>query len=292
NDYSIPIDTVLEKHFDVENLSYWLAFHILVGNVDTQSRNVYMYSPLNGTKWYFLSWDNDAMMKKQEYQIQNRVDATGWNVGVSNYWGNVLFQRALKSEKFRKELDKAVEDIKAYLSKEKITGLTQKYAAVVKPYLYSTADITYAPLTPSQFDLVARDMYKEVDLNYKLYKESFRTPQPFFIALPRKMADGKMIYEWEASYDFNGEPITYTFELGTDYLFARPILEKEGMTIPVVEGEKLSPGHYFVRVTAKNKSGKTQTAFDCYTVENGKVYGVLSFYVRPDGKIEGEVYED
>lgn len=42
NDYSVPIDEVLDQYFDRENLMYWLAFEILTGNVDTQSRNVYL----------------------------------------------------------------------------------------------------------------------------------------------------------------------------------------------------------------------------------------------------------
>ena len=37
NDYSIPIDTVLEEYFDEENITYWMGFQILMGNVDTQN---------------------------------------------------------------------------------------------------------------------------------------------------------------------------------------------------------------------------------------------------------------
>ncbi len=38
NDYSIPIDTVLEEYFDEENITYWMGFQILMGNVDTQNQ--------------------------------------------------------------------------------------------------------------------------------------------------------------------------------------------------------------------------------------------------------------
>ena len=40
NDYSIGIEDVLKEHFDEENIVYWMAFQILMGNVDTQNRNV------------------------------------------------------------------------------------------------------------------------------------------------------------------------------------------------------------------------------------------------------------
>ena len=42
NDYSIGIEDVLKEHFDEENIVYWMAFQILMGNVDTQNRNVYL----------------------------------------------------------------------------------------------------------------------------------------------------------------------------------------------------------------------------------------------------------
>ena len=39
------------------HIVYWMAFQILMGNVDTQNRNVYLYSPLNSDIWYFIAWD-------------------------------------------------------------------------------------------------------------------------------------------------------------------------------------------------------------------------------------------
>ena len=55
NDYSIPITQIMDRWFCRENLFSWMAFHILMGNVDTQSRNVFLYSPLNSDTFYFIS---------------------------------------------------------------------------------------------------------------------------------------------------------------------------------------------------------------------------------------------
>ncbi|MDO5416487.1 MAG: CotH kinase family protein, partial [Lachnospiraceae bacterium] len=78
NDYSISIDTILEDYFDRENLQYWLAFQILTGNIDTQSRNAYLYSPQNSQTWYLLDWDNDTCFKNMEYQVKNFLDKGSW----------------------------------------------------------------------------------------------------------------------------------------------------------------------------------------------------------------------
>ena len=107
NDYSIPIETILEENFDTENIAYWMAFQLLVGNVDTQSRNFYLYSPLNSERFYILAWDLDGMFKRSEHALTGRVDYSEWENGVSNYWGNILFKRCLKSDVFRASLDAA-----------------------------------------------------------------------------------------------------------------------------------------------------------------------------------------
>ena len=104
NDYSIGIEDVLKEHFDEENIVYWMAFQILMGNVDTQNRNVYLYSPLNSDIWYFIAWDNDGCLMRPEYELRNFSDQNSWEKGISNYWGNILFQRCLKSRSFREKL--------------------------------------------------------------------------------------------------------------------------------------------------------------------------------------------
>ena len=53
---------------------------------------------------------------------------------------------------------------------------------------------------------------------------------------------------------------------------------------------KLSSGQYFMRITAKNESGKKQVAFDYYRLELGKVYGTKCFYIDEKGAVAEDVY--
>ncbi len=292
NNFSKPIDDILDKHFDIENLSYWMAFHILTGNADTQNRNVYIYSPLNLDKWYFISWDNDGCLNKTEYALQGRVSYGEWETGVSNYWGNVLYQRALKSEKYRKALEKAINDLKKnYLSKDKINAISKRYSSIVKPYVYSYPDILHTPLTPSQYDRVVKGLSSEIDTNYYLYKESLKKSMPFFIDMPRKKGN-KLIISSESSFDFDSEKITYDMKLAKDVNFNNVIFSKEDATLPVAEINMLPKGQYFLKVTATNESGYTQTAFDYYYTDTGKKYGVKCFYIDAKGNVLEDTYEN
>lgn len=291
NDYSISIEEILAEHFDIENITYWLAFNMLVGNIDTQNRNFYLYSPLNSERWYIYPWDLDAMLRRTEYEIQDRVDYESWESGVSNYWGNILFQRCLKSEYFRTELDQAVEDLYQRFSEEYINSYVETYSALLKPYVYSGIDQIYAPLTETEYDYVAQQIVAEIDDNYVRYQESLERPMPFFIGVPEKTEQGYIV-QWESSYDFDFEDVVYSFELSKDYDFTTVIMKEENLQIPTTEFQNLEKGQYFMRVTAKNESGKTQDAFDYYFVEEGKAYGTKCFFIDADGDVVEDLYEE
>ena len=289
NDYSIPIETILEENLDAENIAYWLAFQILVGNVDTQSRNFYLYSPLNSERFYILAWDLDGMFLRSEYDILGRSDYDEWENGVSNYWGNVLFQRCLKSEAFRAELDAAMDDLYAKLLDGRLAEYIDTYSELLKPLIYVGRDATYLPLTSKEYDELAGALEDEVRSNYEAYKKSYDKPMPFYIGVP-ELKDGKISLMWDVSYSFSVSPIKYSFELARDYTFNDVIVKKTGLDLPIVEFDVLPEGQYFVRVLAYDEDGDRQTAFDYYITEEGKNYGIKCFYVDKDGNILEDIY--
>ena len=291
NDNSKSIANILDQYFDRENLTYWMAYQILTGNVDTQNRNTYLYSPQNSNTWYLIAWDNDGSFMRTEYSIQNRSDQGSWECGISNYWGNVLFQRCLQSEEFREELDAAIQDLRSYLSVERISGMIEKYRTVTQKYLYQMPDQMNAPLTEAQYDTVAAAIPSEVEQNYELYKESLEKPMPFYIGVP--VIEGNTLkLNWDASYDFDAETITYTVELAKDYQFNEIVFRQDNIQIPEAETTVPSDGQYFVRVRATNESGKTQDAFDYYVTDEGKYYGMRCFYITEDSTVEEDDYEE
>ena len=292
NDLDRPIDQTLDAYFDRENLTYWLAFQILIGNTDTQSRNVYLYSPQNSQRWYFIPWDHDSAFFKKEYEIEKFAGKTSWESGISNYWGNRLFQRALKSATFRQELDEAIQDLKGKLNPDYLSQEVAKYQETVKPYVTKEPDSTHLGLTPSQYDEVAAAIPKEIESNYQDYLDSLKKPMPFFIGIPEKDENGKLKVRWDAAYDLNGQKITYKVEVAKDFEFKEIIHTEEGITLSETVLDMPEKGHYFARVTATNEAGETRHAFDYYVTEVGKHFGVKSFFIQSNGKISEDVYEE
>lgn len=290
NDVSIGVDTLMEKHFDSENLAYWLAFEILIGNTDTQSRNVYIYSPLNSEKWYFLPWDHDGSFMRTEYAIHERSEQGGAEIGVSNYWNNVLFRRCLKSPAFRAQLDAAINDLRSLMTEAYIAQKVNAYAEVTRPYLAALPDQIYASVTPEEYEYILGAIPGEVEQNYRLYLESYERPMPFYIGVP-VAENGMLSVNWDNSYDFDAETITYTAEIARDYLF-EDVVYREETVYPLISMPLPEEGQYFVRVQATNEAGKSQYAFDYYVTDEGKAYGMRCFYVTAEGTVEVEVYEE
>lgn len=293
NDYSIPIEEVLEKWFEKDNLFSWMAFHILMGNVDTQSRNVFLYSPLNSNTWYFISWDNDGAFTDTKRMLADEEQETGWEKGVSNYWGNILFQRILKSDTLRAGLDDKIQEYRGILTEKKLAAMVEEYVPVVEEYAFRYPDSQNMPVTASEYQQLLSYLPSEVERNYQHYLDSLKEPMPFFIGLPEPDGSG-LRFQWDNAYDFDEENVWYTFELATDYSFTDPLVSEEGIFIPEYQYDgELEPGQYFVRIRAVNESGYGQYAFNYYVTEDSrKQYGILCFYVMPDGSIEEDVYEE
>ena len=76
NDMSRDINEVMDTYFDRDNYMEWLAFNLLMGNRDTTMQNYYLYSPLNGSKFYFIPWDGDASLMRYESSMSSVSLAT------------------------------------------------------------------------------------------------------------------------------------------------------------------------------------------------------------------------
>ena len=231
NDYSVPMSEILGKYFDTENLAYWMAFQLLTGNIDTQSRNMYLYSPTNSDTFYLLDWDNDGMLMRKEYEIRQRSEGQSWENGVSNYWGNILFRRCLQTKSFRTALGKAVKDEYKYMSADRINSMVRRYRSIVEPYVQKMPDSMHEPLTSSQYDTVANQLHSEIEQNYQTYRTGFNKPMPFYIGKPTP-ANGKLKLSWDVSYDFNDEDLRYTVTVAKDYEGKDVVFTQSDLVLP------------------------------------------------------------
>ena len=285
NNYSLPTEEVFAKYFDEENYFTWLAFQMLTGNTDTTSQNFLLYSPQNSQKWYFISWDNDGAWGSGEDRLFKGLSGYNYEKGISNYWGSVLHKRVLKSPELRKKLDNKIQGIRKLVSESVVAAKVKEYQKVTQPYLYAMPDVMYDVYDVKGYEQVLNTLGQEVEINYQMYLTSLERPLPFFLDTITVEKDA-VRFQWDVSFDFDNEALTYTFELARDYTFKTTLNKQENLKLPQAQTGKLAPGQYFMRVSVKNASGQTQTAQEYYEDQNGvRHYGVRCFNILPDGTL-------
>lgn len=286
-DYSISTQELIETYFDSENICYWMAFQILIGNYDVGSRNYYVYSPLNSQKWYFISWDNDAAFSRTEQRLNNHSEGMSWERGMTQFLHISLFERMFKEKEYREQLMRAADDLwKNYLNREIMSRKVAAYREVVKNYIFSPPDIQYIRVSQEEFDTITLALPAEIDENYGYLQESMVKPWPFFVGTPYE-DDGRIEVEWDVAYEVNHEEITYTAIIATDYFYENVVEKQEGLVIPEASFQMLPPGEYYLKVIARNESGYEQECYDYYSRSDGggKAYGTVAFTVHGDGEI-------
>ena len=292
NDYSVKSDQLMADWLDEENIAYWMAFQILMGNSDSQNRNFYIYSPKNVDRFYILPWDFDGGLFYGQHALKGRSENSSWQRGISNYWGNMLFRRCLQSAHFRSVLDEAIENLRAHvLTKEHMTSLAERYAAVVKKYVYQQPDILKARLTEAEYDTLTENIYRNVEEAYQFYHASLEKPMPFFIGMPEPDGEGKLRITWDPSYDFREGTLVYHASIARNSDGSEVVASYEGAW-PEWTTELLPAGQYFLKLSVQDEAGNTQDAFDYCVTKKGKVYGTKCFYVDADGTISEDIVEE
>jgi spore coat protein H len=288
NDYSIPIEDIISKYFNIDNLTSYLAYNILMNNSDSSSQNNLLYSPVNSSIWFFLFWDGDGCLSNYENKLLKNtwVDAD-WQFGVSNYWGVVLFNRMLRVKAYRDALKEKVELLRGIITPERITAEIEKYRTVVDQFTARMPDKINLHATLEDLDLIYENLPKEPEIAYQRFLSSLEKPMPFFLGSVE--SDGKeILLSWAESYDFDAEFIYYNVQIAKDWSFAPNTIVYESLDqlpsntiVPM-----LPPGNYYWRIIARNESGKTQIPFDQVATDSGLHQGMRRFIVLENGKVE------
>jgi spore coat protein H len=281
NNWAIPIEQTFAQYFDEDNYFTWMAFNILVENVDTHAQNFYLYSPQNGQKWYFIPWDYDGALDRQEHAEL----ISPFHRGISTYWNVVLHRRVLTVPAYREKLDVKVEEVAKIVSRERIAELIEIYRPIADKYVRRLPDMLELPLPLDARARVYDMLPDEPRVNYAMYLEDLQGPMPFFLGTPQKIGE-KLRFVWDEAYDFNAQEITYQFEVSKNWDFENNVYDETLIDGYNIEIPMLKPGLYFWRVSAKNENGKMQYPFDFYVDSIGFWHnGMKYMYITSEGEI-------
>ncbi len=285
NNYTLSTEELLDTYFDVDNLTSYLAFNLLMGNEDSDAQNYLLYSPLDARRWYYLCWDGDDSLGYTEDKLRKPQWQNGeWTRGVSNYWGVVLFNRALRLPSFRSLLSEKMELLHSTITQEKIASLIEKYRKVTDKFTSSLPDSEQMMGTPQVRETIYAAMPGDIETNYQAYLLSLEKPMPFYQW--EVTADGdELVLSWDESYDFDGEYLRYDVQLCRDWEFKDVLWEAKGLLETEARLPLPGAGTYFWKVTVTNESGFSQVSFDSIVTSSGIHPGMRRFMVQADGTV-------
>ncbi|MDR0946616.1 MAG: CotH kinase family protein [Ruminococcus sp.] len=297
NNPAISIEDTFNRYFDEENFMKWLASQIIILNVDNINRNFLLYSPPNSEKFYFIIYDCDGMLRLNEQNLRRDVGIDDMTIeeffsyerGLTNYFGVKLYNRLFRDPEYVDKLSKTIEEMYSeYLTPEKISDISKKYAAVVKPYRNSLPDsqlISESVL--SEYDEILERLPILLSDTVKSYYETIEGIAPFFIGLPEKSENG-YVFRWDKAYNFAGLPIKYKIKVSSDFFENDIIFEADDLSSYSYSYDgDLAPGIYYVIISAYDDAGHYTDAGEYISYQGGsKKFGTLSFTILPDGTID------
>lgn len=294
NNDAIPIDTVIQQHFNRENYLTWLATNILMGNLDTNSQNFYLYSPTDSDAWYFLPWDYDGAWGFYEEPDQVGIAQPRWSQGLSNWWAVPLHRRFVSDPENLRDLIQRVEELRRDIITPVRTGkLLDGYHGIAEEYSGKEPDQEFLPLAgseqqwKSEFNGEFQRLPKVIDQNLEAFRAGLGRPMPFFLGEP-VLGPGGWVFRWDPAVDLQGDGVTYDFQVSKSPLFRASdiIVERSKLvSADLTIAERLAPGAYWWRVTArdsKDPGANWQIAFGHYTdpATGARYFGTRSLTVR------------
>jgi spore coat protein H len=278
NDYDLDFDDVLSQYFNEDNLYTWLAFNILINNVDSTSQNFMLYNASNSTTWYILPWDNDKTFYTDHFLDEDRDNVRHY--GLARFWNMVVFQRLVSNPESLEKLNTKIEEINLVFQRQETENLLEAYASIAVNQLSTLPDL--ASLNGEITELYDKivNLNDLVVLNKDRYYQGLESPMPFFLGDPT-ITDEDINLNWSYAEDLQGDTVKYLIEISNDNDFSNIILEKDVGINTNISIEKLIPGVYYFRVTAYDPDNNTQISFDRYLDENkSTIYGMKSFVVE------------
>lgn len=293
---------IIEENFNENNIVTWLAFNILVGNVDTVFENHYIFSPKGSNRFYYLPWDYDGAFRIEnspnDYDGQNATYRR-INYGISKWWQSVLISNWLQLDGSYQLLRTRVTELyNGALSEGRITALTDSYKPLIQPILMASPDAANLYGESEQEKLV--EWYTEIEnmpgvvtTNYESFINTAGWPMTF--ALNDVVTSGTTSrLSWMPSWDFENDTITYDVTIADNPGMQNPVISETVSNVVVktpgdsakivaeIDNSNLATGTWYWQVIARDDSNPEENwrpSTARVTVDGANYNGVSSFIV-------------
>lgn len=286
NDNTTNFEEVFHTYFNEENYLTWLAFNLLMGNNDIINHNFIIYNPENSNTWYLVPWDFDGTLRFGEYE-SSLMRLPPSLRGVQKLNQSVLHRRYLRMDgSIEKIENKMKELLNTSITRDKVTRLINSYKPVLERTMPLMPDIGLLDMPPNELSAYLDSLYDGILSNYEAFETSIQYPTPMYVSQPEQQEDGPVTFSWDASYSYQGLPVTYNLQVYEDYNMNHLLFEENNIAQTTwTKSDGMEPGIYYLKVTAKDSQGHEQLSMERFEtmltdVKGYNVNGLLEITIK------------
>lgn len=195
-------DSIIEQHFNQNNVLTWLATNLILRQADAITHNFYIYNPAGTEMLYFLPWDYDGTFESEQTLTNSYTNAAlairkfyGYARGINSKFVSRWYQQPGAHER----LVSAINELRTYYySDTQIRNHATILNNLVEPHLTQLPDsqnIIFEPRSPERMVNAINQNYIDITTNYAVPME------PTLLSNPEIDAAGNLLLQWEPAFD-------------------------------------------------------------------------------------------
>lgn len=261
HDPTRSFDSVLDQHFNRNNLQAWLAANILLHQIEAVTHNFVLFNPAGTERFYFVPWDYDATFAIEQEPDPSATDNDALRArlryGYARNVDNVVIRRFLQLPGAHERMLAAADLLRErYLTPAAVSDRADAMASVVAPWLQRAPDnahlANYDPMPGARF-------LASIDGNADALRSRFAVPMPPALLEPT-LAAGQWTFAWTPAFDVTGGTLTYDLSISSTPQFSPDdilvsltgIADSAGTLQQSVASASLGSGRRYVRVIARS----------------------------------------
>jgi len=265
HDPNRTFDSVLDQHFNRNNVLTWLATNLILRQADAITHNFYLYNPAGTERFYFLPWDYDGILEPEPVLVnsfENEELQKRKFYGYARGINSEFISRFYRLPGMHKKLVQAIDELRAnYYTDAKILEHSTRLSKAIEPFVTSLPDSQHARFTennPARMVSVINQNYQDILNNYQI------PMAPKVLKRPEVDAAGLLQLQWEPAFDVTGlNTLSYDIVISkTPQFEEQNILFTEtgipdvaqGLVSYPIRASLLPSGRVYVRVIARASS--------------------------------------
>jgi hypothetical protein len=268
-DETVPIEELMGRYFNEDNLLTFAAVNILMSNYDAFAQEYLLYSPQNALTWYLMpSSFEDALYHKVGKDNQ-KIPVSFEGLGF--LYNNLLYRRYLEAPGHLEKLLAKVEEVREVLTAEWIGQQTLTYRKSILKFLYSVPEIGLLPRAATYVEPYIASFPEIVEYNYQALLRNAKLPDAPTITRVEQ-SDAGATFNFVTNHSHRELLTKYHLEVSSSADFQVLLFASEPTTTGQIKVENLPKVTTFVRIVATDQNGKTQTSSNVVEDSRGDTY--------------------